>query len=93
MVLAARLATWIGETKACICVVVAVLQSNRCARTACKMEAPLILTQNGTGSWMSTATHAEDYIGHQLTHAVRDRNGRAYNHTAHGVELRKVMQQ
>ncbi|MEP6879772.1 MAG: hypothetical protein ABI865_13085 [Nitrosospira sp.] len=42
---------------------------------------------------MSTATHAEDYIGHQLTHAVRDRNGRAYNRTAHGVELRKVMQQ
>lgn len=24
-----------------------------------------------------------DFIEHQLAHAVRDRNGRAYNHTAH----------
>ena len=34
-----------------------------------------------------------DYIEHQLAHAVRDLNGRAYNHTAHLVERRKMMQQ
>jgi len=34
-----------------------------------------------------------DYIEHQLAHAVRDPNGRAYNRTAHVVERRKMMQQ
>ncbi|MDO9449446.1 MAG: integrase arm-type DNA-binding domain-containing protein [Rugosibacter sp.] len=34
-----------------------------------------------------------DYIEHQLAHAVRDPNGRAYNRTAHLVERRKMMQQ
>lgn len=34
-----------------------------------------------------------DYIEHQLAHAVRDPNGRAYNRTAHIVERRKMMQQ
>lgn len=34
-----------------------------------------------------------DYIEHQLAHAVRDANGRAYNRTAHLVERRKMMQQ
>jgi integrase len=34
-----------------------------------------------------------DYIDHQLAHAVRDPNGRAYNRTAHLPERRKMMQQ
>ena len=34
-----------------------------------------------------------DYIEHQLAHAVRDPNGRAYNRTAHLSERRKMMQQ
>jgi integrase len=34
-----------------------------------------------------------DYIEHQLAHAVRDPNGRAYNRTAHLQERRKMMQQ
>jgi integrase len=34
-----------------------------------------------------------DYIEHQLAHAVRDPNGRAYNRTAHLAERRKMMQQ
>ena len=34
-----------------------------------------------------------DYIEHQLAHAVRDPNRRAYNRTAHLVERRKMMQQ
>ena len=34
-----------------------------------------------------------DYIEHQLAHAVRDPNGRAYNRTAHLEERRKMMQQ
>ena len=33
-----------------------------------------------------------DYIEHQLAHAVRDPNGRAYNRTAHLDERRKMMQ-
>ncbi|MDD2367439.1 MAG: integrase arm-type DNA-binding domain-containing protein [Desulfuromonadaceae bacterium] len=33
-----------------------------------------------------------DYIEHQLAHAVKDPNGRAYNRTAHLVERRKMMQ-
>ena len=33
-----------------------------------------------------------DYIEHQLAHAVRDPNGRAYNRTSHLVERRKMMQ-
>jgi integrase len=32
-----------------------------------------------------------DYIEHQLAHAVRDPNGRAYNRTTHLVERRKMM--
>jgi integrase len=32
-----------------------------------------------------------DYIEHQLAHAVRDPNGRAYNRTAHLNERRKMM--
>jgi integrase len=34
-----------------------------------------------------------DFIEHQLAHAVRDPNGRAYNRTAHLVERRIMMQQ
>ncbi len=34
-----------------------------------------------------------DYIEHQLAHAVKDPNGRAYNRTAHLAERRKMMQQ
>jgi integrase len=34
-----------------------------------------------------------DFIEHQLAHAVRDPNGRAYNRTAHLAERRKLMQQ
>jgi integrase len=34
-----------------------------------------------------------DIIEHQLAHAVRDPNGRAYNRTAHLPERRKMMQQ
>lgn len=34
-----------------------------------------------------------DYIEHQLAHAVRDPNGRAYNRTAHLPERRVMMQQ
>ncbi len=33
-----------------------------------------------------------DFIEHQLAHAVRDPNGRAYNRTVHLVERRKMMQ-
>ena len=33
-----------------------------------------------------------DYIEHQLAHAVRDPNGRAYNRTAHLEERKKMMQ-
>ncbi len=33
-----------------------------------------------------------DYIEHQLAHAVKDANGRAYNRTAHLPERRKMMQ-
>jgi integrase len=34
-----------------------------------------------------------DFIEHQLAHAVRDSNGRAYNRTAHLPERRKMIQQ
>lgn len=34
-----------------------------------------------------------DLIEHQLAHAVKDANGRAYNRTAHLTERRKMMQQ
>jgi len=34
-----------------------------------------------------------DFIEHQLAHAVRDPNGRAYNRTAHLLERHKMMQQ
>lgn len=34
-----------------------------------------------------------DWIEHQLAHAVRDTNGRAYNRTAHLPERHKMMQQ
>jgi len=34
-----------------------------------------------------------DFIEHQLAHAVRDPNGRAYNRTEHLPERRKMMQQ
>lgn len=34
-----------------------------------------------------------DYIEHQLAHAVRDPNGRAYNRTAHLPQRRQMMQQ
>lgn len=34
-----------------------------------------------------------DFIEHQLAHAVKDANGRAYNRTAHLSERRKMMQQ
>lgn len=33
-----------------------------------------------------------DFIEHQLAHAVRDPNGRAYNRTAHLLERKKMMQ-
>ena len=33
-----------------------------------------------------------DFIEHQLAHAVRDANGRAYNRTAHLLERHKMMQ-
>lgn len=33
-----------------------------------------------------------DYIEHQLAHAVKDPNGRAYNRTAHLAERRKMLQ-
>ena len=34
-----------------------------------------------------------DFIEHQLAHAVRDPNGRAYNRTSHLVERKKMMQE
>lgn len=34
-----------------------------------------------------------DFIEHQLAHAVRDPNGRAYNRTSHLAERKKMMQQ
>jgi integrase len=33
-----------------------------------------------------------DFIEHQLAHAVKDPNGRAYNRTSHLAERRKMMQ-
>ena len=38
-------------------------------------------------------TFRPDYMEHQLAHAVRDPNGRAYNRTAHLLERKKMMQQ
>ena len=37
--------------------------------------------------------HRVDFIEHQLAHAVKDPNGRAYNRTAHLPERHKMMQQ
>jgi integrase len=34
-----------------------------------------------------------DLIEHQLAHAVRDPNGRAYNRTSHLLERKRMMQQ
>ena len=34
-----------------------------------------------------------DWIEHQLAHAVKDSNGRAYNRTTHLNNRRKMMQQ
>ncbi len=34
-----------------------------------------------------------DFIEHQLAHAVRDPNGRAYNRTAHLKERKRMMQE
>lgn len=34
-----------------------------------------------------------EFIEHQLAHAVRDPNGRAYNRTAHLEERKKMLQQ
>ncbi|ATS69624.1 integrase arm-type DNA-binding domain-containing protein [Xanthomonas citri] len=39
-----------------------------------------------------TLGYRPDFIEHQLAHAVRDPNGRAYNRTAHLAERRKMMQ-
>ncbi len=39
-----------------------------------------------------TLGYRYDFIEHQLAHAVRDPNGRAYNRTAHLGERRKMMQ-
>ena len=39
-----------------------------------------------------TLGYRADFIEHQLAHAVRDPNGRAYNRTAHLAERRKMMQ-
>ncbi|MDB6163840.1 MAG: hypothetical protein JWL98_1272 [Xanthomonadaceae bacterium] len=39
-----------------------------------------------------TLQYRPDFIEHQLAHAVRDPNGRAYNRTAHLPERRKMMQ-
>ncbi len=33
-----------------------------------------------------------DFIEHQLAHAVRDPNGRAYNRTAHLIERKNMIQ-
>ena len=40
----------------------------------------------------ATLGYRPDFIEHQLAHAVRDPNGRAYNRTAHLAERRKMMQ-
>ena len=42
---------------------------------------------------MPNLQYAVDIIEHQLAHAIRDANGRAYNRTAHLPERRKMMQQ
>ena len=39
-----------------------------------------------------TLGYRPDFIEHQLAHAVRDPNGRAYNRTKHLAERRKMMQ-
>lgn len=39
-----------------------------------------------------TLGHRPDFIEHQLAHAVRDPNGRAYNRTSHLPERQKMMQ-
>jgi predicted nucleotidyltransferase component of viral defense system len=33
-----------------------------------------------------------DFIEHQLAHAAKDANGRAYNRTSHLIERKKMMQ-
>lgn len=63
-----------------------------------RMELPAELVTNH--GWRATARtlldevlgYRPDYIEHQLAHAVRDPNGRAYNRTAHLPERRKMMQ-
>ena len=40
------------------------------------------------GAWV----YGRIFIEHQLAHAVKDPNGRAYNRTAHLPERRKMMQ-
>jgi integrase len=53
----------------------------------------------GHGFWAMARTILDevlqvrpDFIEHQLAHAVKDPNGRAYNRTAHLAERRKMMQ-
>ncbi len=55
---------------------------------------------SGHGFWAMARTILDEvlqvrpgFIEHQLAHAVRDPNGRAYNRTAHLAERRKMMQQ
>jgi integrase len=56
-------------------------------------------TITGHGFWATARTILDevlgsrvDFIEHQLAHAVRDPNGRAYNRTAHLAERTKMMQ-
>ena len=43
--------------------------------------------------WMKCWAFALDFIEHQLAHAVRDPNGRAYNRTSYLPERKKMMQE
>lgn len=41
---------------------------------------------------LGRGSYRPDVIEHQLAHAVKDPNGRAYNRTSHLPERRKMMQ-
>ena len=54
--------------------------------------AGLLLEAPGTEFLKEIYYARPDFIEHQLAHAVRDPNGRAYNRTAHLAERKKMMQ-
>src|SRR6185503_18347965 len=50
------------------------------------------MSNNAINAALRRMGYGPDFIEHQLAHAVKDPNGRAYNRTAHLTERRKMMQ-